>query len=331
VGEGEGGGEGFTPRQRSVAALVAASVAYTAAQMLIECIPNMSEGRRPEVVAELAEAVTRTSGVMLLDRTSDVSHNRSVFTMAGDAAGLRGAMVSLFEAAVRLIDMRLHTGVHPRIGAIDVVPFVPLEGATMAACVALVEEVAAEVGARLGVPVYLYEEAARQPERRRLEQIRRGQFEGLAAKMRDPAWRPDFGPAEPHPSAGASVIGARMPLIAYNINLTSDNLDAARAIAVAIRESGGGLRCVKAMGVRLAERGIAQVSMNLTNYTATSLRTVFDAVCEQAARHGVEVLESELIGLVPAAALADTSPEYLRFVGFRKDRILEERIRGLED
>jgi glutamate formiminotransferase len=295
--------------------------------MLIECIPNVSEGRRPQVVTRLAEVVGGTPGVTLLDRTSDSSHHRSVLTFAGGRDGVAAAVLALFEAALGAIDLRSHTGVHPRIGAVDVVPFVPLEGATMAACVELAMDVAREVASRFDVPVYLYEDAARRPERRRLEDIRRGQFEGLAQKMRDPAWEPDFGPSHPHPSAGASVIGARMPLIAYNINLDSDRLDVARAIAGVIRESSGGLPCVKAMGVPLGDRGLAQVSMNLTNYTITSMRTVFDVVESEASVHGIDILESELIGLVPAAALADTTPEYLRIAGFRPDMILEERLR----
>jgi glutamate formiminotransferase len=295
--------------------------------MVIESIPNVSEGKRLEVVDRLADAVGGVPGVALLDRTSDPSHHRSVLTMAGDAAGLKAAILALFETAIATIDLRRHTGVHPRLGAIDVVPFVPLAGATMADSVALAREVGAEVSARFGVPVYLYEEAARIPERRRLEHIRRGGFEGLAEKMRDPAWHPDFGPARPHPSAGATVIGARLPLIAFNINLASDRLDIARAIARTIRESSGGLPCVKAMGVLLAHRHLAQVSTNLTNYTITSMRQVFDVVTAEAARHGVDVLESELIGLVPAAALVDTTPEHLRLTGFRRDWILEERIR----
>jgi glutamate formiminotransferase / 5-formyltetrahydrofolate cyclo-ligase len=296
--------------------------------VLIECIPNVSEGRRPGVVAELADAAAKTPGVTLLDRSSDPSHHRSVLTMAGDAAPLSAAVVRLFDAAIRLIDLREHHGVHPRIGAVDVVPFVPLEGAAMAACVTLAREVAAEVASRFALPVYLYEEAARAPERRRLERIRRGQFEGLAGKMRDPAWQPDFGPAEPHPSAGASAIGARGPLIAYNINLATDRLDVARAIATTVRESSGGLPCVKAMGVPLAARGLVQVSMNLTNYAVTPLRRAFDAVAAEAARYEVDVLESEIVGLVPAEALADASPKQLRLAGFGPDRVLEERLKN---
>jgi glutamate formiminotransferase len=229
---------------------------------IIESIPNVSEGRRPEVVDALVAAVSGTPGVRLLDRSSDASHNRSVLTLVGDAPSLKAATLALVEAAVNAIDLRTHKGEHPRVGAVDVVPFVPIEGVTMADCVALAKEVGAEVASRFGVPVYLYEEASDNPLRRNLEDIRRGEFEGLRAKMASSGWTPDFGPAAPHPSAGATVIGARMPLIAYNINLATDRLDVARKIAAAIRYSSGGLRYVKAMGVKLEDRNLAQVSIN---------------------------------------------------------------------
>lgn len=291
---------------------------------LIESIPNVSEGRHPEVLERLAGAVQTTAGVRLLDHSSDPSHNRAVFTFAGQRDAVGAAALALVEEAVRAIDLRGHAGQHPRIGAADVVPFVPLGGSTMADCVALAREVGAEVGARLRVPVYLYEEAASSPARRRLEHIRRGGFEGLAGKMRTPGWAPDFGPSAPHPSAGAVVIGARQALIAWNINLDSDRLEIAKAIAAVIRESSGGFPCVKAAGFRLAHRGIVQVSMNLTDYTQTPMAVVFEAVGREAARRGVAVLESEIIGLVPAAALpSDTD---LRLAGFGPDRILEHRL-----
>ena len=192
--------------------------------MLIECVPNVSEGRRPETVAAMANAIRNVNGVRLLDHSSDASHNRSVFTLAGDAASVEAAVLALAERAIAAIDLRTHRGEHPRIGAVDVVPFVPIEGVTMAECVALAKQVAAEIAARFNVPVFLYEEAASSPARKNLEDIRRGEFEGLAAKMRAPEWAPDFGPAAPHASAGATVVGARMPLIAYNINLATDQI-----------------------------------------------------------------------------------------------------------
>ena len=294
---------------------------------VIECVPNVSEGRRSEVVDALAAAIRRVPGVRLLDRSSDAAHNRSVLTLAGDAAPLKEAVLALFEGAVGAIDLRSHAGEHPRLGAVDVVPFIPIEGVTMAECVALARETAAAVAERFGVPVYLYEEASTTPARKNLEDIRRGEFEGLAARMAAPEWAPDYGPPRPHPSAGASVIGARMPLIAYNINLATDRLDVAKKIAAAMRHSSGGFRFVKAMGVSLEDRGIVQVSMNLTNYEKTPMFRVFEAVRREAARYGVSVLESEVVGLVPAAALVSSAEFYLQLEAFRADQVLETRLR----
>jgi len=294
---------------------------------LIECVPNVSEGRRPDVVEALVGAIRRVPSVRLLDYSSDRAHNRSVITMAGDAAPLKEAVLALFEAALPLIDLRAHAGEHPRLGAVDVVPFVPIEGVTMEDCVRLARDTAAEVARRFQVPVYLYEDASTNPARKNLEDIRRGQFEGLTAKMAQPEWAPDFGPATPHPSAGAAVIGARMPLIAYNINLATDRLDVAKKIAAAIRQSSGGFRYVKAMGVALQHRGIVQVSINLTNYEKTPMFRVFDAVTREAARYGVTVLESEIVGLVPAAALVGSAEHYLQLASFTPDQILENRLR----
>lgn len=294
---------------------------------LIECIPNVSEGRRGDVVARLADAIRSIDGVRLLDHSSDPSHNRSVFTLIGDAAGVEAAVLALFETAVATIDLRSHQGEHPRLGAVDVVPFVPIEGVTMADCVALARKVGQTVGDRFGVPVYLYEEAASNPARKNLEDIRRGEFEGLAAKMRSDAWKPDFGPAAPHASAGASVIGARMALIAYNINLATDRLDVAKKIAAGIRHSSGGYRYVKAAGFTLDDRGIVQVSMNLTNYEKTPIFRVFETVKREAARYGVQVLESEIVGLVPAAALLAAAEFYLQIEGFKAEQVLENKLR----
>jgi glutamate formiminotransferase len=294
---------------------------------LIECIPNVSEGRRPEVVQRMADAVRATPGARLLDHSSDASHNRSVFTMAGDADALRLAVLALFEQATAAIDLRTHRGEHPRLGAVDVVPFVPIEGVTMDECVALAKTVGAEVAGRFGVPVYLYEEASTNPLRKNLEDIRRGEFEGLAQKMASPGWAPDFGPSEPHPSAGASVIGARMPLIAYNINLNTDRIDVAKKIAAAIRHSSGGLRYVKAMGVKLDDRNLAQVSMNLTNYQKTPVFRVFEMVKREAERYGVSILESEIVGLVPSAALISSAEFYLQLERFSDGQILENKLR----
>jgi glutamate formiminotransferase len=294
---------------------------------IIECIPNISEGQRSDVIAAIAAAVGRAPGVRVLDVSSDAAHHRSVLTLAGDAAGLKEAILTLFEQTIAVVDLATHRGEHPRLGAVDVVPFVPIEGVTMADCVALARETGKAVADRFSVPVFLYEEAAADPARRNLEDIRRGEFEGLAAKMASPGWAPDFGPAAPHPHAGATVIGARMPLIAYNINLATDRLDVARKIAAAIRQSSGGLRFVKAMGVMLADRGVAQVSMNLTNFEKTPIPRVFEMVKREAGRYGVAVLESEIVGLIPQTALLAAAEYYLQIEGFKPSQVLENKLR----
>ena len=295
---------------------------------VIECVPNVSEGRRLDVIEKMTAALTAVPGLRVLDVQSDASHNRSVFTLAGDAAALSAGIPVLFERAVADIDLRNHKGEHPRLGAVDVVPFIPIDGVTMDECVKLAKAVAADVASRFTLPIYLYEDASANPARKNLEDIRRGEFEGLAAKMAKPEWAPDFGPAAPHQSAGASVIGARMPLIAYNINLNTDRLDVAKKIASAIRMSSGGLRYVKAMGIPLEDRGIVQVSMNLTNYEKTPIFRVFDLVKREAERYGVSVLESEIVGLVPAAALRQSVEYYLQLEGFSAEQVLENKLRS---
>ena len=293
---------------------------------VIECVPNVSEGRRRDVVQALAEVLRSTPGVRLLDYSCDQSHNRSLFTAVGDAAPLKDAILALYARAIEIIDLRQHTGEHPRLGVVDVVPFVPLEGATTEDCVALARTVAAAVADGFRIPVYLYEDAATTPARKNLEDIRRGEFEGLTEKMTRADWRPDYGPAAPHPSAGASVIGVRRLLIAYNINLNTDDLEVARQIAAAVRTSSGELRFVKAIGIRLENRGIVQVSLNLTNYQETPIFRVFDTVAREAARHGVAILDSEIVGLVPAAALVAVATHYLRLQRFTEDRLLEPKL-----
>lgn len=292
----------------------------------IECVPNISEGRSTDLINAMADTLRAVPGLRVLDVQSDAAHNRSVFTLAGTAEALAEGIPKLFEAAIAAIDLRTHHGEHPRLGAVDVVPFIPIEGVTMDTCVALAKTVAAEVARRFALPVYLYEDASTNPARKNLEDIRRGEFEGLAAKMAQAAWAPDFGPAAPHVSAGASVIGARMPLVAYNINLATDRLDVAKKIAAAIRMSSGGLRYVKAMGIPLADRGIVQVSMNLTNFEKTPMFRVFDLVKREAARYGVQVLESEIVGLVPSAALTQTAEYFLQLEGFSSGQILELKL-----
>jgi glutamate formiminotransferase len=293
------------------------------------CIPNVSEGRRPDVVSALDASLRDTSGVHVLDASADADHHRSVFTLAGDGEALHQAILALFAAAIARIDLRVHAGAHPRLGAVDVVPFVPIGGTTMAECVAVARRTAIEVANRFGVPIYLYEEAAVVPNRRRLEVIRHGGFESLATRMQQPAWTPDAGPSHPHPTAGASVIGARRPLVAFNVDLASPDLRIAKAIASAVRERDGGLPFVKALGLSLPGRGVVQVSMNLTNIEVTPLPVAFDAVRREAARHGVEVLESELIGMLPRAALAGASLASVGLATLDTRRVLETRLTEL--
>lgn len=291
---------------------------------LIECVPNVSEGRRADIIAALGAAIA-APGIHVLDRSSDPSHNRTVYTFAGEPGALRDAVLRLFAAAIESIDLRTHDGVHPRIGAVDVVPFVPLQGATMEDCVTLAKSTAALVAERLHVPVFLYEEAATRDDRRILSSIRRGGVDGLALRMKQAEWRPDFGPDQPHPTAGATAIGARPILIAFNVNLASNRLGVAKRIASNIRASSGGLANVKALGIQL-DHGIVQVSMNLTNYKETSMMTVFDVIAREAAVDGVRVLESEIVGLVPADALPADPARRLRLRAEDLERVLETRF-----
>ena len=291
---------------------------------LIECVPNVSEGRRADIIAALGAAIA-APGIHVLDQSSDPSHNRTVYTFAGEPGALRDAVFRLFAAAIQSIDLRVHDGVHPRIGAVDVVPFVPLHGATMEECVMLAKSTAALVADRLHVPVFLYEEAATTDDRRSLSSIRRGGVGGVALRMKHAAWRPDFGPDQPHPTAGATAIGARPILVAYNVNLASNRLGVATRIASIIRASNGGLANVKALGLQL-DHGIVQVSMNLTNYRETSMLTVFDAIAREAALDGVRVLGSEIVGLVPADALPADPARRLKLRTEDLDKVLEARL-----
>ncbi len=293
---------------------------------VIECVPNISEGRDLVRVGEIADAVKATPGTRLLDVSSDAAHNRSVLTLVGDAAAVRSAVAALFDAAIPRIDLTRHRGEHPRMGAVDVVPFIPIRGASVEECVALSREVAAEIASRHQVPVYLYEDSASSESRRNLAEIRKGEFEGFAEKMKDPKWAPDFGPAIPHPTAGVVAVGARPPLIAYNINLGTKDLRVADTIARAIRHIGGGFRFVKAMGVELADRGQVQVSINMTNFKKTPLHRVFECVRSEADRYGVPIVASEIVGLTPAEALFMAADHYLKLEGFSSDQVLEMRL-----
>jgi glutamate formiminotransferase/formiminotetrahydrofolate cyclodeaminase len=291
---------------------------------LIECIPNFSEARRPEVVEEIIQAITAVPGITLLDRHSDLDHNRTVVTFLGAPAAVEAAAFTAIATAGKLIDLDHHTGEHPRIGATDVVPFVPIAGVTMQECVELARRLGKRVGDELKIPVYLYEEAATRPERQNLENIRRGQYEGLKDEIGvNPERTPDFGPSR-LPPAGATVIGARFPLIAYNVYLTSDDVSIAKKIAKTIRFSSGGLRYVKGMGVLVDGR--AQVSMNLTNYLGTSIPQAVELVRREAARYGVAIHHCELVGLVPQEAIINAAVWYLQLDGFESHQILESQL-----
>jgi glutamate formiminotransferase len=288
---------------------------------LVECVPNFSEGRRLDVVDRLAAAVTRTPGALLLDRTSDASHNRSVLTLAGEPDAVVRAMEQAIEVAVGEIDMEQQSGEHPRIGAVDVIPFVPLGDSTLDECIELARDFGARIAARFELPVFLYGAAATRADRVKLADVRRGQYEGLKLEIGNEGRQPDFGPARTHPSAGAVAVGARPFLIAYNINLESTDIELARRIARRVRESGGGLPRVQAMGVALDDPHCAQVSLNLLDFSVTPLWLVWDTVRNEAAGDGIELLESELIGLCPLAAFLDVA----NHAGFGPSAAIEAR------
>ncbi len=297
------------------------------ADRFVECVPNFSEGRRPEVIAAIRDAVAATEGVRILNVQSDADHNRFVLTYVVPESHAVEAAMAGARAALKLIDLREHEGAHPRMGALDVFPFVPLGDLPMARCVALAEELGARIAAELAIPVYLYEEAARDPKRVNLENIRKGGFEGLRESVPiDPTRVPDFGPAAMHPSAGAVAVGARRALIAFNVYLGTADPTLAKAIAKTIRHSSGGLRYVKGLGLEMPGTGTTQVSMNLTNFKATSLVTVMDLIRAEAARWGVPVLHSEVIGLVPMDAMLDAAQAFLQLRDFSRDQVLERRL-----
>lgn len=292
----------------------------------MECVPNFSEGRNLEKIEKIVGSFRAKPGVKLLDYSNDEDHNRLVVTVVGEPEALKEAVLEAIGRAVELIDLNQHTGQHPRMGAVDVVPFIPVKGCTMEEAVALSKEVGELVAASYHLPVFLYEKSASAPYRENLAAIRKGEFEGMAEKIKQPEWKPDFGPAERHPTAGTVAIGARMPLVAYNVNLGTDKLEIASDIAKKIRFIGGGLRFCKAMGVELKDRGIVQVSINMTDYTRTALYRAFELVRIEARRYGVSVVGSEIIGLVPMAALIDTASYYLGLEGFSMDQVLETRV-----
>ncbi|MBM4248231.1 MAG: glutamate formimidoyltransferase [Euryarchaeota archaeon] len=295
---------------------------------LVECVPNFSEGRRPEVLEKIASAIRAVPGVKLLDMEYDRDHNRSVFTFVGEPAAVKHAALDAAGVAVGLIDMERHRGEHPRLGALDVLPFVPILGITMAETVELARQAGRELWERLRVPVYFYEEAALSPARRSLPDVRRGEYEGRKLNISEPAWRPDVGEPRMHPTAGATIVGARPPLIAYNVDLETDRLDVAKAIARKVREKDGGLPAVRALGLELSGKGMVQVSMNLVDFRRTGIAAAFEAVRAEAGRAGVRVHRSEVVGLVPLEALVDCAAHYLSLQGFTTDQVLEARLGG---
>jgi len=293
---------------------------------VLECVPNVSEGRSPAVIDRLGRAISQVKGVRLASVHIDPDHHRSVFTFLGAPEAVQAAALSLARAVFETVDMRAHQGIHPRLGALDVLPFVPLRDLTMADAVAVARAVGERVAAHHGLPVYLYGAAATAPGRRSLLAVRAGQYEGLPTRLADPSWRPDFGPARFEPRLGALLVGARDVLVAYNVWLDTDDAAAARAIARAVRESAGGLPALQAMGGRLERRGIAQVAMNLLDYRVTSLPQAFDAVRSEAARRGVGVRRGELVGLAPRGAFAGRSPESVGLVDWSDAGYLESYL-----
>ncbi len=294
---------------------------------VIECVPNFSEGRRKEVVNRIVYSISSVPGIKVLDVEMDGDHNRSVVTFVGNKSSIQEGAFRGARAAAELIDLTKHSGEHPRMGALDVLPFVPLEGVTMRECAEIAAAVGERIARQLQIPVYLYESAARTPDRRNLEKVRKGQFEGLRESIvTDEAKYPDFGPRRVHPTAGATAVGARMPLIAFNINLQSKDLQAAKDIAKEIRTSSGGLPHLKALGFELKDKGIVQVSMNLTDYTVTPISQVFDEVKKRADARSIDITGSEIIGLIPLEAVCDITARFLKLEQFASSQILERRI-----
>jgi glutamate formiminotransferase len=293
---------------------------------IIECVPNFSEGRHLENIEKIVAPFRGKDGVKLLDYQKDEAHNRLVVTVVGEPDALKTAVIEAMSRAIDLIDMRTHQGQHPRMGATDVVPFIPLKNISMEEAVEFSKEVAKEAAKKLSLPIFLYEKSASRPERQNLANIRKGQFEGMAEKIKQPEWNPDFGPRAIHPTAGVTAIGARMPLVAYNVNLGSSRLEIADEIAKKVRHISGGLRYCKSIGIELKDRGLVQVSLNMTDYSKTALYRAFELIKIEARRHGVNVVGSEIVGLVPMQALIDTAAYYLQLENFSMEQVLETRI-----
>lgn len=297
---------------------------------IMECVPNFSEGRDREKIEKIVDAFRGKEGVKLLDYSSDKDHNRTVVTVIGEPEPLGSAVVEAVGLAASLIDMTQHQGEHPRMGATDVVPFIPIKNCGLPEADALAKRVGREVAQRFGIPSFLYERSAAAPQRENLTNIRRGQFEGMFEKMKLSEWKPDFGPQMPHPTAGVFAVGARMPLVAFNVNLDTPDLSIAKAISARIRQSSGGYAFIKAMGVMLEERKLAQVSMNLTDYTRTAIYRAYESVKMEARRYGVNVIGTEIVGLVPLAALIDCAEYYLQIEDFSLQQVLENNFEVAE-
>jgi glutamate formiminotransferase len=293
---------------------------------ILECVPNFSEGRDLKKIEEIVEPFRGKDGVKLLDYQNDEDHNRSVVTAVGEPEALKAAVIESMGIAIKHIDMRSHQGQHPRMGAIDVVPFIPVKNVSVEEAVEISKSAAREAAQKYELPIFLYEQSASRPERQNLATIRKGQFEAMAEKLAQPEWKPDFGPAQIHPTAGVTAMGARMPLVAYNVNLDTNQLEIADLIAKKVRHISGGLRYCKGIGIELKDRGIVQVSMNMTDYTKTALYRVFELIRIEARRYGVNVVGSEVIGLVPMEALIDTAAYYLGLENFSMEQVLEYRI-----
>lgn len=296
---------------------------------IVQCIPNFSEGKDKKIIEALVKEAQSVPGVSLLDHSSDESHNRSVFTLVGDPEGMKEAAFKLAKLASEKIDMTKHKGEHPRMGATDVIPFVPIKDMTIDETVELSKEVAERLYTELGIPSFLYEESAQSPNRKNLARVRKGQFEGMSEKLKEEEWAPDYGERKIHPTAGITAVGARMPLVAFNVNLDTDDVEIANKIARTVRGSNGGYADCKGIGVMLEERNIAQVSMNMVNFEGTPLYRVFEAIRFEAERYGVNIIGSEIIGLTPAKALIDTAEYYLKVEDFDyAQQVLENHLLG---
>ena len=293
---------------------------------ILECVPNFSEGRDLKKIEKIIEPFRGKDGVKLLDYQNDKDHNRSVVTVVGEPQPLKAAVIESIGVAIDSIDMRTHKGQHPRMGAIDVVPFIPVKDITMDEAIEVSRAIAQKVADTYKLPIFLYEKSAKKKERQNLAAIRKGQFEGMSEKIKQPRWAPDYGPALIHPTAGVTAIGARMPLVAFNVNLNTPHVEIANQIAKKVRHISGGLRYCKGIGIELKDRGIVQVSLNMTDYTQTALYRVFELIRIEAQRYGVNVIGSEIIGLVPMEALIDCAAYYLGLEDFTMSQVLEHRI-----